>query len=99
MERHLSGAGNAQRHRADMKRFADFWNFWVETAFLKAYLQGVGGRSIIPADASETSFLLDVFLLENLFGDLGESVYCQPEKAGLPLHEVLDLLDNRESGS
>ncbi len=92
MERFLSGREVSRRHRTDMKSFADFWNFWVEVAFLSAYIGGVGERPIIPRDHLEIALLLDIFRLEDLISDLGESIWCQPEEVPLLIEEILDSL-------
>ena len=93
----ISAGGVPWNRRAVLKRYAEFWIFWVSTAFLQAYLRAAAAGSFLPRDISESASLLDMYLLETAIIELGDNLSERPERAVQHLAEISRILGNRQS--
>ena len=81
-----------------MHGWLDFWCLWVSTAFLKVYLEGVGGKAILPDEQADLRLLLDIYLMEKAIYELGYELNNRPAWVKIPLQGIrrqlamLDLL-------
>jgi maltose alpha-D-glucosyltransferase/alpha-amylase len=78
--------------------WADFWRAWVESAFLRAYLQHVQSAHIVPVDRAELDALLSVLLLEKAIYEVVYELNHRPSWIGIPVHGVRELVQRRRSG-
>ena len=71
-----------------------FWTAWTSAAFLKSYLALADGQPFLPRAARRTAqLLLDVYLLEKALYELRYELNNRPDWARIPLHGILQLLD------
>jgi maltose alpha-D-glucosyltransferase / alpha-amylase len=85
------GAATATRHE-DLERlapWADAWETWVSAAYLRAYLETTRGAPFLPARASIEA-LLQTFMLDKAFYELGYELNNRPEWVRIPLAGLLN---------
>ncbi|HEX3556975.1 MAG TPA: maltose alpha-D-glucosyltransferase [Thermoanaerobaculia bacterium] len=84
----------------ELERWALYWVRWVSAAFLRAYLDRARGASFLPAAAGERASLLDAFLLEKAFHELGHELNDRPAWVRIPLQGIREILGTvwRETG-
>jgi maltose alpha-D-glucosyltransferase/alpha-amylase len=70
-----------------------FWNRWVSTAFLRAYLRTSAGASHLPQTREELRLLLDAYLLEKAFYEIVYELNNRPDWVRIPIRGVLELLE------
>jgi maltose alpha-D-glucosyltransferase/alpha-amylase len=93
LDRQMSAGGMHAKDRPMLERFADFWIFWVSTAFLQAYLEVAAAGTFVPRDRSELATLLNAFLMEKVIYELFYELNNRPDWSGLPLQGILQLLE------
>jgi maltose alpha-D-glucosyltransferase/alpha-amylase len=69
-----------------------FWQRWVSAAFLRAYLSDSVTATHLPSDRNELRVLLDAYLLEKAFYEIGYELNNRPDWVRIPLRGALDLL-------
>ena len=72
--------------------WARFWQQWVSSAFLRAYLQQVADGPLVPRAREELARLLNVLLLEKNVYELGYELNNRPEWVRVPLAGILRAL-------
>jgi maltose alpha-D-glucosyltransferase/alpha-amylase len=77
---------------ACLRRWADFWAFWVSAAFLRSYLETADGASFVPASRSDLETLLEVFVLEKVVYEINYEMNNRPSWLSIPLNGVLRQL-------
>jgi maltose alpha-D-glucosyltransferase/alpha-amylase len=70
---------------------ADFWSTWTSSAFLRAYANACP-PSLLPPDRAQRDALLRVHLMEQAVLELQFELKNMPERAGVPLAGMLDVL-------
>jgi maltose alpha-D-glucosyltransferase/alpha-amylase len=92
----LHGAGGIEAIRPQdvptLVPWARFWQQWVSSAFLRAYLQQVGDAPLIPHAREELARLLNVLLLEKNVYELGYELNNRPQWVRIPLAGILRTL-------
>jgi maltose alpha-D-glucosyltransferase/alpha-amylase len=78
---------------ARLRGWMQFWTAWTSAAFLKSYLATADGQPFVPAERENVQLLLDVYLLEKALYELRYELNNRPEWARIPLHGILQLLD------
>jgi len=71
---------------------ARVWYKAVSSLFLRSYISTVSGSSILPADNSGLSVLLDSYLLEKVIYELGYELNNRPDWISIPIKGLEDLL-------
>ena len=79
---------------ARLRRWAEFWAFWVSAAFLKRYLAGVAGTPIVPAARGDLATLLEVFVLEKALYEVAYEMNNRPNWLSIPLSGILYVCQN-----
>jgi maltose alpha-D-glucosyltransferase/alpha-amylase len=91
IEREQSGLeGNGAGVKA--REWGRFWQSWVSSAFLGAYLSKARESGFLVADDDEVALLLDVYMLEKAVYEIGYELNNRPAWVTVPLEGVLDLL-------
>jgi maltose alpha-D-glucosyltransferase/alpha-amylase len=72
--------------------WARFWQQWVSSAFLRAYLQHVGESPVVPRAREDLTRLLDVLLLEKNVYELGYELNNRPQWVRIPLAGLVRTL-------
>jgi maltose alpha-D-glucosyltransferase / alpha-amylase len=80
------------RDFASMEPWATLWQEWTSWAFLKAYLETAGESPIVPKDREELKALLEAFVLDKAFYELGYELNNRPDWVGIPLHGIQQIL-------
>ena len=83
----------APEELAVLQRWAQFWNTWVSTTFLKSYLEAAAGASFIPGSREELLVLMDAFMLEKAVYEVGYELNNRPAWAIIPIHSIPRLLE------
>ena len=78
---------------ARLQGWMQFWTAWTSAAFLKSYLGLAAGQPFLPGPRDSTQLLLDVYLLEKAFYELRYELNNRPQWARVPLHGILQLLE------
>jgi len=65
---------------------------WMCSSFLGAYLQTASGAPFLPDDPAELQTLLDAFILDKAFYELGYELNNRPTWVGIPLRGILSIL-------
>jgi maltose alpha-D-glucosyltransferase/alpha-amylase len=73
--------------------WAQYWQTWVSTAFLKSYLRTSGSASFVPQSREELAVLLDAFIITKAVYELGYELNNRPSWLRIPLQSVSKLLD------
>jgi maltose alpha-D-glucosyltransferase/alpha-amylase len=85
------GAATATRHD-DLERlapWAEAWETWVSAAYLRAYLETTRGAAFLPARTASVGALLQIFMLDKTFYELGYELNNRPEWVHIPLAGLL----------
>jgi maltose alpha-D-glucosyltransferase / alpha-amylase len=90
---HTEREGSGGEDLAVLRRWAQFWNTWVSSTFLKSYLETAGGATFVPESREELEVLLDAFLLEKAVYEIGYELNNRPGWAIIPIHSIPLLLD------
>ena len=72
------------------------WRQQTSRDFLSAYVQSMKGTPSYPDDGSTAAGLLDLFLLQKAFYEIGYEAANRPNWLPIPVCGVLDLLERRE---
>ena len=86
------------RHYADYPKLGEWTNLWylaVASTFLKAYLDGVKGTSLVPKDRKTLAAMLDAYLLEKALYELTYELNSRPDWIGIPLEGIAQILGPR----
>jgi maltose alpha-D-glucosyltransferase/alpha-amylase len=85
--------GLSDRGGSNLEAWGRFWDASVSASFLRGYLAVAGIASLIPPARDETELLLGACLLEKAVYEIGYELNNRPERVGLPLRGVLELLE------
>jgi maltose alpha-D-glucosyltransferase / alpha-amylase len=97
VRRHAERDGMSAGEISSLQRWAQFWNTWVSSTFLKSYLETARGASFIPASREELEVLLDAFLLEKAVYEIGYELNNRPTWASIPIQSIPQLLDPEQA--
>lgn len=75
------------------------WREQVSRDFLEAYIEAMQDVPSYPKLQSTAAGLLDLFLLQKAFYEIGYEASNRPSWLSIPVRGVAELLDRRESGS
>jgi maltose alpha-D-glucosyltransferase/alpha-amylase len=92
LEKHRE-SGLHERGAADMETWGRFWNAWVSSTFLKAYLATTRDNDALPNKAEDVELLLDLFLLEKAVYELGYELNNRPAWVHIPIKGITELLE------
>ncbi len=79
---------------AGLEHWAEFWQRWVSSEFLKIYLQEAAGGRFIPSSRDELRILLRALLLEKAVYELSYELNNRPDWVGIPLRGIRQLLED-----
>jgi maltose alpha-D-glucosyltransferase/alpha-amylase len=79
--------------RAVAAPWAHIWYSWVSARFLAAYIEGVQGLGILPAEPARFATLLDTFLLRKALYELMYELNSRPDWVLIPLRGIVELTD------
>jgi maltose alpha-D-glucosyltransferase/alpha-amylase len=71
--------------------WAEFWEQWVRSMFLRGYRTAAGEASILPRRPEDFETLLDVFLLDKALYEVAYELNNRPDWVHIPLTGVLRL--------
>jgi maltose alpha-D-glucosyltransferase/alpha-amylase len=74
---------------ARLRRWADFWCFWVSAAYLGSYIEHTSGASFMPVARADLETLLEVYVLEKAVYELGYEMNNRPTWMSIPLSGIL----------
>jgi maltose alpha-D-glucosyltransferase/alpha-amylase len=80
-----------------LEPWARFWEAWVSSAFLKAYLEVALQDSFLPQSKEELRALLDFSLLKRAVNELRRELIYSPERVSVALSMLLQLTDTTAS--
>jgi maltose alpha-D-glucosyltransferase/alpha-amylase len=69
-----------------------FWQVWVGSIFLGAYVDETRRAGLLPANPEEVELLLGVYMLEKAVYELGYELNNRPDWLHVPLQGILELL-------
>jgi maltose alpha-D-glucosyltransferase/alpha-amylase len=75
-----------------LESWARFWQLWVSSAFLRAYLHAAADAPFIPRARGELEVLLQVLLLEKSIYELGYELNNRPDWIKVPIRGILRLV-------
>jgi maltose alpha-D-glucosyltransferase / alpha-amylase len=75
-----------------LRRWADFWVFWVSASYLESYLHVTNGAAFVPRKREELQTLLEVFVLEKAIYEINYELNNRPTWLSIPLQGVLHVL-------
>jgi trehalose synthase-fused probable maltokinase len=67
------------------------WEVWTSAAFLGAYLETAGAAAFLPQEEQELETLLDAFLLDKAFYELGYELNNRPDWLPIPLEGIREI--------
>ena len=77
---------------AAVEPWARSWYRWSAATFLRAYLEGMRGTTLLPPAAEDQALLLEAHLLGKACYELGYELSNRPDWVGIPLEGVAGLL-------
>ncbi len=86
---HTGDMAVTEEDAARLRRWADFWCFWVSAAYLGSYIKHAGEASFMPAARADLETLLEVYVLEKTVYELGYEMNNRPTWMSLPLSGIL----------
>jgi len=89
----LPGVTRRPETTAVLEFWARYWSDWVSAVFLKAYLDALGQRPLIPSNDADVRVLLDACLLEQALEHASAELRDRPDWVRAPLgllHSILD---------
>ncbi|MGE3984026.1 MAG: putative maltokinase, partial [Dehalococcoidia bacterium] len=89
-ELRASGLEGAPEERA--RQWGRFWEAWVCSTFLRAYLDEAKRSKTLVADWAEIELLLDVFMLEKVVYEIGYELNNRPDWLVVPLSGLLEMV-------
>ena len=75
-----------------LRVWAESWNTQVADSFLAEYFRASGAAPFLPTNRTETSKLLELYVLEKAIYELGYELNNRPDWVGLPLEGISKLL-------
>jgi maltose alpha-D-glucosyltransferase/alpha-amylase len=90
--RERSQRGLPQEEPERAAAWGRFWQAWVSSVFLNAYIQEAAKSSFLKAEREELELLLGVFMLEKAVYELGYEINNRPDWLEVPLQGILELL-------
>jgi len=88
----------AGEEEQSLRTWAERWQRWVSSAFLRSYLRAAEAAPFLPARREELDGLLTVYLLEKAVYELGYELNNRPDWARLPLEGIVQLLEAGREG-
>ena len=79
----------------DVQRLVPWGREWARTmreAYLAAYLEGAAGTSFLPASATDTELLLEIFQLDKVLYEVSYELSYRPAWVATPLRAVNEML-------
>jgi maltose alpha-D-glucosyltransferase/alpha-amylase len=76
-------------HVADLTKWAEAVDRWLEASFLRGYLGVVGETPIVPAESRHLRWLLDSLLIAKAAYELGYELNNRPDWVEIPLRGLL----------
>ncbi len=76
--------------------WAEYWYIWVSAEYLKSYLDIMAHTGLLPDDHDQLKILLDAFLLDKAFYEVGYELNNRPDWVKVPLQGILQLLETGE---
>ncbi len=90
---HSTQDKHMDRHRiAALEPWAQWWWQGVSTVFLHSYLTTASGAVFLPLTGEERQVLLDIYLLERVFYELGYELHNRPDWVRIPLQGIRHLV-------
>ena len=88
----LAAAGATRPEESErLAPWADVWETWVSTAFLRAYYAAVEGAPFVPSDRADLDLLLQAFVLDKAFYELAYELNNRPDWVHIPLSGLIRL--------
>jgi maltose alpha-D-glucosyltransferase / alpha-amylase len=94
---HYAAAAALRRQLRDedvavLKPWADFWQGWTSAAFVRGYLETARGAIFMPKFTDELALLLELYVLEKAFYEVGYELNNRPAWVDIPLTGLLQYL-------
>ena len=70
-----------------------FWARWVSAVFYQSYLKAAGTATFLPATRADLEMMTEVLLLRKAIYELGYELNNRPDWVVVPLHGILQLVD------
>lgn len=83
------GAALPSEELMAMRRWADYWCFWVSATYLRGYLGRAAGAPFLPATPDDLEILLEVFVLEKAVYEVAYEMNNRPTWLSIPLSGIL----------
>jgi maltose alpha-D-glucosyltransferase/alpha-amylase len=77
---------------ASVAPWADYWYRWTSATFLRSYLAGMEGTTLLPSTQEEIGILLDAYLLDKAFYELRYELHNRPNWTWIPIQGVQQVL-------
>jgi maltose alpha-D-glucosyltransferase/alpha-amylase len=75
-----------------LDEWSKVWSAWVGAAFLKQYIETMGGSPILPQTGTDMALLLNVLLLEKALYEVNYELNNRPDWLRIPLRGVMHEL-------
>jgi maltose alpha-D-glucosyltransferase/alpha-amylase len=89
-ELRASGIEGAPEER--VRQWGRFWEAWVSSTFLRAYLEEARKSKLLVADWAEIELMLDVFMLEKVVYEIAYELNNRPDWLIVPLSGLLEIV-------
>lgn len=89
----ITGRQVTQERLNALDVWAQYWQTWVSTTFLKTYLRTSGSASFVPQSPEELAVLLDAYVITKAVYELGYELNNRPSWLRIPLQSVSKLVD------
>ncbi|MBN2144817.1 MAG: putative maltokinase, partial [Candidatus Aureabacteria bacterium] len=75
-------------HVTNMEVWANYWQQYVGIYFLRSYLEGVGGRQIVPQNPEQLDLMLKAYILDKACYELDYELNNRPDWVDIPLKGI-----------
>jgi len=91
------GPGSGTPAEAGEGPWLRVWEVWIAAVFLGSYLDAAGEAPFLPERAEDLETLLDAFLLDKAFYELGYELNNRPDWLRIPLRGIRAIADQAEA--
>jgi maltose alpha-D-glucosyltransferase / alpha-amylase len=78
---------------ASAEPWLKFWTRAVSATFLRGYLEAVANTTLLPKNDAHIEVLLNAFVIDRAFIELGRELSLNPDHAHIPLRALLEAMN------
>ena len=78
--------------------WAEQWYHYISGFYMRAYLETMNGKKILPENAEDFEVMMQTFLLEKAIYELGYELNNRPDWVLIPLRGIKAIMNSEQHG-